>query len=274
MTVAVISLSGGVGSWAAAKRAQRSYDQIVPLFADTLIEDGDLYRFLVDVEDDLGVPIVRIADGRNPWELFADEKIIGNTRADPCSRVLKRELLRSWITEHYPEGVDVVIGIDWTEEHRTVRIRQNYDPHAVVFPLISDGVDKCDMLLELDEADIARPRLYEMGFAHNNCGGFCVKAGQAQFARLLHHFPERYAWHERQEQALREKWGKDVAVLRDRRGGETTPHTMRDFRHRIERGEAFDVHDWGGCGCATDDGAPSQLVLDLDETPVRVEGLS
>lgn len=44
---AVVSLSGGVGSWFAGRRwiDRHGADDTVLLFADTLIEDPDLYRF-------------------------------------------------------------------------------------------------------------------------------------------------------------------------------------------------------------------------------------
>ncbi len=60
----------------------------------------------------------------------------------------------------------------------------------------------------------------------------------------------RYRYHEGREQELREHLGKDVAILRDRRGGKLKPLTLRAFRERLERNSgAFDRHDWGGCGC-------------------------
>ena len=44
--------------------------------------------------------------------------------------------------------------------------------------------------------------------------------------------------------------GKPVSILRDRRkAAETTVMTMRDFRLRIEAGEEYDCHEWGGCSC-------------------------
>ena len=69
--------------------------------------------------------------------------------------------------------------------------------------------------------------------------------------------PERYAEHEREEESLREYLDKDVAILRDVRGGETKPLTLRNFRLRLEDKNAqqpllFDEFDWGGCGCFTD----------------------
>lgn len=115
------------------------------------------------------------------------------------------------------------------------------------------------MLEELKAIGIKPPRLYAFGFPHNNCGGFCVKAGFAQFALLLRTMPERYAFHERKEEETRQilkakncsSW--DFSVLSDRRGdGKKKTLTLRQFRKRIEAGESFDRNDWGGCGCALD----------------------
>lgn len=59
--------------------------------------------------------------------------------------------------------------------------------------------------------------------------------------------PERFAKHEQAEQDLREYLGKDIAILRDREGGDTKPLTLREFRERgLDGQESF---DWGGCGC-------------------------
>ena len=89
-----------------------------------------------------------------------------------------------------------------------------------------------------------------MGFEHNNCGGFCIKAGQAQFERLLRAMPDRYRYHERREQELREYLGKDVAILRDRTGGQFRPMTLREFRERLETDPTlFDDTEWGACSC-------------------------
>ena len=96
---------------------------------------------------------------------------------------------------------------------------------------------------------IEPPQLYKDGFSHGNCGGFCIKAGQAHFAHLLKTRPETYAYHEEQERQMREYLGKDVSVLKDRRGGTTKPMTLSAFRLRVETGD-YDHDEWGGCGCA------------------------
>lgn len=264
---AVVQFSGGAGSWAAAKRvvAQKGFDDVTLLFADTLIEDEDLYRFLDDAATDIGVPITRVADGRTPWEVFRDVRYIGNTRVDPCSKVLKRDLLRRWIEDNCdPQETVVVLGIDWTELHRLERAAPRWEPWTLWAPLCEETeTDKESLLVELREAGIRPPRLYEMGFPHNNCGGFCVKAGQAQFKKLYEEMPDRYVAHELEEELLRQHLGKDVSILRDRsKAGirehtddpnvKAVPLTLRRFRERMEAGGEVDPYDWGGCGCALD----------------------
>ena len=61
--------------------------------------------------------------------------------------------------------------------------------------------------------------------------------------------PELYAFHEAEEEKIRAIVG-NYSVMNDRRGdGIKKTLTMRMLRERIEAGESFDRHDWGGCGC-------------------------
>jgi hypothetical protein len=246
--------SGGTGSWAAARRVVERHGTggLVLLFADTLIEDEDLYRFVDEAAADVGGELVRVADGRDPWQVFFDRRFLGNTRVDLCSRILKRELLRGWLEANTdPASTTVHLGIDWTEVHRLGALRTRYEPWRAEAPLADPPyLLKAQIHAELEAHGVALPRLYGMGFAHNNCGGFCVKAGQGQFERLLRRMPDRYAYHERREQELREFLGKDVAILRDRRGGGVRPLTLREFRERLERDPSlFDPLEVGGCAC-------------------------
>lgn len=248
--------SGGTGSWAAAKRVVERYgaDAVTLLFTDTKMEDEDLYRFLGEAAEDVGAPLVQIADGRDPWQVFRDVRFLGNTRVDPCSKHLKRDLADRWIAEHYePDAVTIHVGVDWTEGHRYERLAPRKLPYVYEAPLLDPPyLTKGDMLAALHEAGIEPPRLYGMGFSHNNCGGFCIKAGHGHFALLLKALPERYRYHEEQEESIREQLG-NVAILRDRSGGTTKPLTLRDFRHRIQGGDEVDRDDHGGCGCFLDD---------------------
>ena len=253
----VVMFSGGVMSWAAARRVaeQHGTDELLLLFADTSMEDADLYRFVVEAAANVGGELVTLRDGRTPWQVFRAKRLMGNTQHDPCSAALKREPTRRWVVEHCdPAGTVLYLGYDWNEAHRLERTRAAWPGWHVEAPMTeAPYLNRTDLLNLLAEAGIESPRLYRLGFPHNNCGGFCVKAGQAQFAHLLRTLPERYAEHEAEEEAFRQFIGKDVSILRDRIGGHTKPLTMRQLRERIEaQPQMIDLFDWGGCGCFTD----------------------
>ena len=88
-----------------------------------------------------------------------------------------------------------------------------------------------------------------MGFSHNNCGGFCVRAGVGHFDNLYKQMPERYKHHENQEQALRAYLGKDQAILSRVRDGKKQPLTLKSLREELESHQQVDMLDQGGCGC-------------------------
>lgn len=251
----VVMFSSGAGSWAAAKRVaeQHGTDGLVLLFADTLIEDEDNYRFLDEAAENVGGELVKLAEGRDPWQVFFDVRYLGNTRIDPCSRVLKREFLRKWLDKNCdPSETVVYLGIDWSEVHRLERAKGYWEPWTVEAPMCERPyMSKAEAFEWLRSEGLEPPRLYAQGAKHSNCGGFCIKGGQASFALLLRWNPERYRYHEGREQELREYLDADVAIMRDRTGGKVAPLTMRAFRERIERQPelGFDADDLGGCAC-------------------------
>ncbi|UZK54062.1 hypothetical protein NEH16_07775 [Streptomyces drozdowiczii] len=248
---------GGITSWATARHVVAQYGaaSTTLLFADTNAEDEDLYTFNEQASAQLGVPITRVADGRDPWQVFEDKRWLGNTRIAQCSHALKQEPCRDWLAANTdPASATLYVGIDWTETHRLPAIVDGWAPWTVEAPLTEPPWKNKDQLrAEARDAGLIDPRLYRLGFAHNNCGGACVKGGQAQWARLLAVFPERYARAEAAEIKMRRLLGKDVSVLRDRTGGTTRPLTPTALRHRIEeQPDQLDLFDEGGCGCFTD----------------------
>lgn len=264
----VVMFSGGKGSWGAARQlleAGISPGDITLLFTDTNGEDEDLYRFLREAAADIGSELVWIDnDGQTIWDVFRKQRMIGNTRLSVCSRILKQKPARDWLDAHCdPEDTRVVVGIDWTESHRLPAITRNYEPFTVVAPLTESGAWSKDRIdTELAERGIAQPALYAKGFPHNNCAGACVRGGQGQWANLLETNPERYAQEEAEEQKFRQETGKDVAILRDRRGGVTRPLTLTELRHRVEGHEDVDREDIGGCGCMTDLAMEGEVLTD------------
>lgn len=249
----IVMFSGGMGSYLAAKRVIAAYgaQNTTLLFADTSMEDEDLYRFLTDAQAKLDCPLVILKDGRTPWDVFFERRFLGNSRVDLCSRILKREPCTKWLKEHcVPEETRIYVGIDWSESHRYARIVERNKVWRYFAPLCDAPYLSPQQAKDELRADgLKLPRLYEEGFAHNNCGGFCVKAGQAHFANLLSKRPEAYAYHEGKEEQIRQMLDRDISIMTDRRGKVRKPMTLKVFRERKQRGEDHDALEWGGCGC-------------------------
>lgn len=251
----VVMYSGGVGSWAAAKRViERHGGGITLLFADTKIEDQDLYRFLRETSMKFGIELVWVEDGRDPWEVFRDVKWIGNSRIAQCSHLLKQKVSREWIEANFkPEEAVLYVGIDWTEIHRLDGIKNHWAPYTVEAPMCEVPYqDKQEMFRMLRKAGIRKPHLYDLGFSHNNCGGFCVRAGQAHFINLLREKRELYLYHEAKELEMQEYLGRtDVSILTRTVKGKEQTLTLRQLREEWDSGERnqIDLYDIGGCGC-------------------------
>jgi hypothetical protein len=261
----VVQTSGGTGSWATARRIADQYgtDDLVLLFADTLAEDEDLYRFLNEAAADIGVPVTRVCDGRTPEQVDVDRRWLSNSRIAQCSLELKIKPCRAWLKANCdPADTVLYVGIDWSESERVPGIIKGWAPWVVEMPLTEPPyVDKFQIDLDLVRRGIKPPRLTaQLGFPHNNCGGACVRGGQAQWVKLYRTFPDRYAAKEAHERQMRTELGSDVAILRDRTGGASKPLPLTVLRQRIEADDAggpaalFDRDDWGGCGCLTDFG--------------------
>jgi 3'-phosphoadenosine 5'-phosphosulfate sulfotransferase (PAPS reductase)/FAD synthetase len=250
----LVNLSGGMTSFEALRRAldRHGKDNVRAIFADTSTEDPDLYRFLADQERYFGITIERTKDGRTPWQVMKDEGYITLKGMAPCSNVLKRERIEGIIGGRYQQGEYTrVFGYEWSEIDRMDRLTAAVYPDPAWFPLSEPPyVDKCHIAAFLEKIGIAVPRLYQLGFEHNNCSALCVKAGQAHWAKVYFTLPDRYAYAEAKEEEVRQHLGKNVSILKDRRGGKVCPLTLRAFRERLEANpHDYDKSEWGGCGC-------------------------
>jgi hypothetical protein len=234
----VVQFSGGIASWAVARRVADRYgvDDLVLLFADTQIEDDDLYAFVEESAAQLAVPLVRVADGRTPWQVFEDKQLLGNSLLAPCSYVLKIMPCRRWLTEHTdPASTVLYVGIDNStrDRRRAPAIERGWLPWRVEFPLLDEpDLSKADMLAEARALGLRPPRAYELGFEHANCGQRCVRGGQKYWLRTLEHFPDRFTDYEVREQRFRKRKGKNVAILKERRAGRTFPLPLAELRRR------------------------------------------
>lgn len=254
----VVSYSGGLNSFMVGKIVVDQFgpDDTFLVFTDTKTEDEDLYRFINQTVAHLGAEYISLADGRNVWQVFNDVKYMGNSRCDPCSKHLKKELFKNWLVGNFgPNECTLYVGMGWDECHRLVPMQERYSPYLVKAPLTEyPYFSKTDIIQYLDSINIEIPKLHKKGFSHNNCGGFCVKAGLAQFKKLYEEMPERYRYHESEQEKLFCKIGQH-GFLRKTTGGIVRYLSLKQFRQEflenLENKKEIDEYDIGGCGCFT-----------------------
>jgi hypothetical protein len=249
----IVSLSGGIGSYFTLKRVleKQPKEDVIAVFCDTLAEDGDLYRFLNDIENKLDIKILKLCYGKSPIELAYEQNFVYNSRVANCSKILKSRLFKKWLKENFKQNECILyLDIDFTESHRCNAIIKNYKPYKVEFPMLEKPyIYKSEMIDMLSNDNIEIPRLYKLGFSHNNCKGFCFKAGIGHFKKLYEKDKNFYLECENREQVLINKIGKEVAILK-RKG---KPFTLKQLRELIENEPTqlslFECNDIGGCGC-------------------------
>lgn len=250
----IISFSGGLGSYFTLKRVLEKVDKenIELVFCDTLFEDEDLYRFIDDVVEKYQVKLVNLCVGKTPVELSKEEKFLYNSRVASCSKKLKSKPFKEYI-KSIDEQIVLYFGIDFTESHRCAAIEKHYKNYKVEFPMCkAPYLFKHEMIWFLDNDEIELPRMYKLGFSHNNCKGRCFKAGIGHFKNLYEKDRCTYLSFEQQEQEIIEAIGKDVGIMK-RKG---KPFTLKMLRESIESNQQlslFEENEIGGCGCFFED---------------------
>lgn len=254
----IVSFSGGIGSWMAAKRVAEKFgtENLYLVFCDTLSEDIDLYRFLDEAAANIGGTLIKLSDGRDIYDVFTDKSYIGNAKTAPCSGELKIKPFYSWIDSNFNiKDVTIYLGIDFTESHRFESAKRNKPKYNIEAPLCeAPFLLKIEMFNELKKSGIELPNLYKLGFAHNNCSGACVKAGVGQFKKLFTDLPDIYRKFELKQEALIEKnpsIGSFLSITKNKIKEELT---MRQFRERHLEKDITSIDDLaiGGCGCFLD----------------------
>ena len=248
----IVSLSGGTASAVAAHRVIERYgaNATTLWFADTNWEDDDLYRFINDLEEFFGIPIHRHKDGRTPLEVAEQRSIIPNQRRAPCSLELKVYPFRKFIA-NLPKPLTVHLGLDWTEMHRAERPRKEYEAMAGVtldLPLLWQPVANPPHRNITEQWGIKTPRLYDLGFPHNNCGGRCVKQGLKEWMRLRQTFPQRFDEVRDWETAQRNKGGARAhyAIARDQSKAKVTPLPLVELEDKNMGRQLALTLEWEG----------------------------
>lgn len=179
--------------------------------------------------------LVWLIEGRTPWEVFFDRNFLGNSRVDRCSELLKRRICDKWVLENCNFNVTTIyVGITFDEIHRIERLKPLKLPWRYEAPLCSKPAISKWKIFEFAKAEgLKIPRLYKLGFTHNNCGGFCIKAGKSHFEILHNKLPDRYKYHENKELEIQSWLNQDVTILREVKNGEKVRLPLVELRSRL-----------------------------------------
>ena len=187
----VVGFSGGAASAVVAKIVKDTFGSATLLFHNTHTEpvENDLFR--AECAKFLGLPITDDSDGRDIWQVFRDEGMLGNGRNTMCSRILKQQRSLAYLKAHQP--ATLYLGFTVEEWRRAQRTSARYRQHGinVAFPLIEQKIGKAECLHRISNCwGIKLPTRYSF-LEHANCIP-CVKGKKAYWG--LMYLYERTAW--------------------------------------------------------------------------------
>lgn len=146
----------------------------------------------------------------------------------PCTTELKRlPLMPYWTLER-----EHVFGFDVSEADRLKRLQEREAPFKIRSILIEKGLSKKDCFAILDDAGIALPEMYKLGFRNANCIG-CPKGGKGYWNHVRKVFPERFA----EVAALQRELGEGAAFWE----GEDARLMLDELSQTAGRHEPFDM---------------------------------
>lgn len=182
-------VSAGAASAVAAKMAQPD----VIAYCETGAEDVDNARFLHEVCEWIGLPLVRLKSAQyaDTWDVWEKRRYLSGFAGAPCTGELKTIPRVAW---QQPDDVHIFgYTADAPDARRAKLLRENWPQMELLFPLIEQGVNKSACLAILERAGITPPRVYAMGFEHANCIP-CVKATSPSYWSLIRReFPLEFA---------------------------------------------------------------------------------
>lgn len=201
----VVWFSCGAASAVAAKLITRIYASRCAVHVvnnPIMQEDDDNRRFLMDVQDWIGHPILEATNAKFPKgdckEVWDKRGFMSGVHGAPCTTHLKKVARQQWEDRNPHQWM--VMGFTANEQTRhdnfVLTERSNLLPI-----LIEAGLTKEDCFQLIADAGIELPLMYRLGYPNANCIG-CVKATSPTYwnhVRKVH--PEVFA--DRAEQSRR-----------------------------------------------------------------------
>jgi hypothetical protein len=193
----LVWFSCGAASAVAAKMAVAKHPDCEVLYCDTLkYEHPDNMRFLNDVSKWIGKPITILASKKytDIYDVFDKTGWLIGPKGARCTLELKKN-----VRKEYSRSDDVhIFGLTADE---SARIERFEDQNSVECDWILNTTTKKDCYRSLQEAGIALPTMYLLGYNNNNCIG-CVKGQAGYWNKIRIDFPEAFDRMAKQERKM------------------------------------------------------------------------
>lgn len=187
MSTIAVWFSCGAASAVAAKKTVEIYSGHDIMIVNNPIdeEDSDNRRFLKDVSEWIGHPIIEAKNSKinttSAVEVWEKRKYMAGINGAPCTMLLKKAARYEFELNH---DIDFhVLGFTAEEKHRHDRFVMS-ERENVIPVLIDLDLTKMDCFDILRKAKIELPRIYSMGYPNANCIG-CVKSSSPSYWNLV-----------------------------------------------------------------------------------------
>ena len=183
----ILSLSGGKDSTALALYMRDRVPNLEYVFCDTGEELSETYDYLLKIEAQLGIKIIRL----NPQRRFRHyldlyRGVLPDPRTRWCTRMLKLRPFEEYVGN---DPVCLYVGIRADEPRRTgySSTKSNISPQ---FPFIREGINHRDVLRLLEDSGLGLP-LYYTWRSRSGCY-FCFFQQRREWIGLLERHPDLY----------------------------------------------------------------------------------
>ena len=193
--------SAGVTSAVACKLANENFDDVVICYIETGSHHPDNMRFLADCEKWMArkINVIRNDKYDSVAHLIDERRFINGPFGALCTDELKKKV-REKAQRIF--GFDAhFMGFDISEKERARLFQARNPEYNFINPLLDFGISKNECAGILKSAGITLPKMYLLGYEHNNCIG-CVKGGQGYWNMIRRDFPDVFAERAAQEREV------------------------------------------------------------------------
>jgi len=212
MSRTIIWFSCGAASAVAAKLTLRDKPDSIVAYCETGAEHSDNERFMADCVGWFNAPVERLKSEKydSTWDLWEKRGYLSGVNGAICTGELK--VIPRLNNYDLPSDIHVFgYTADMADQRRANRLRGAYPNMNIETPLIDAGLLKENVLAMIENAGIALPPMYAMGFHNNNCIP-CVKAESPNYWALVRkEFPSEF---ERMAKLARDTGKKGVRLTK------------------------------------------------------------